>query len=309
MQSPIASSTLFTQAGRALSKGLSKILPHEPAQNFNIALHNTVIPNLPEAFQSFRVVQLSDIHFYEFGCPQYYQKIVDAVQALKPDMIITTGDTIHYGQHYLGLAHSFLKQLQAPFGKWSCMGNHDYSDDFGGLAVKAMMEDAGFIMLINEAVRLEKSGAKLWLSGIDDCLQGSPQPEAAYYEVEEGVPHLSLLHNPRYAPWLTLAKKAPHLIFSGHTHGGQIKHMLMDWLHRHVFHMPYQYGWFQFEQSKLYVTSGVGSASVSIHLPHFDFALYPFRINTSPEIAVFDLMPATARAPMWHAPLEFAYTP
>lgn len=284
-----AEKTILTQAGRVFSAMVSKILPHAPAQVFDVARHHVTVPDLPEAFESFRIVQLSDIHFYEYGAASYYQNVIDTVNAIQPDMIVTTGDIIHYGHKYLALAESFLKQLKAPFGKWSCMGNHDYSDDFRGHAVQRMLKDAGFEMLLNRSAVIEKNGKPLAISGIDDCILGTPNPEAAYQHVESRMPHISLLHNPKYAPVLMAQPKAPDLVLSGHTHGGQIQHILVNWMHKRLFHMAYQYGWFHFGTSKLYVTSGVGSASVSIHQPNFDFALYPFRINTTPEIAVFEL--------------------
>jgi uncharacterized protein len=299
LASPI-SSTLWTRAGRVISKGVATILKPESASEFKVAYHTVIIPHLPEAFEAFRIVQLSDIHFYEFSCDQYHQRITDAVNNLKPDMIVTTGDIIHYGTDYLAMSESYLSQLQAPWGKWSCMGNHDYSDDAQGHAVREMMRNAGFQMLMNEAIVLEKDGQKLWLSGVDDLKKGCPDPDRAVETVETDLAHICLIHNPRLAPIMDQTESPPDLILAGHTHGGQIHLPMANWIHREVFRQPYVYGWFNFTRSNLYVTSGVGSAVVSWHLPpHFDFSLYPFRVNTLPEVAVFELtaQPQTAFDP------------
>jgi uncharacterized protein len=153
-----------------------------------------------------------------------------------------------------------------------------------------MLYEAGFQVLVNEAVAVEKEGKRLWISGVDDCKKGRPDPEQAYHNIEPDDIHVSLMHNPRFAPHLAVQQLAPHLILSGHTHGGQVKHFLVNWAHIHLFENPYQYGWFTFlNHSQLYVTSGVGSASVAVHTPAFDFSLYPFRVNTTAEVAVFEL--------------------
>lgn len=289
--------TRWTQTGRLLSKGLSRILPLEAALQFEISSHRVFIPNLPEVFESFRVVQLSDIHFYEFSCSAYYQSVVDAVNSLNPDAVVITGDIIHYGHRYLGFGASFLKQIKAREGKWSCMGNHDYSDDYRGEALREMLEESGFQPLVNESIVIERENRRLRLSGVDDCKKGHPDPDEAYCSVENGDVHISLVHNPALAPYLNLESHAPNLILAGHTHGGQIKHWLINWIQRPLLNTPYRYGWFPLGQSQLYVTSGIGSASLAVHLPHFDFALYPFRINTSPEIALFELtgLPASEK--------------
>jgi uncharacterized protein len=281
--------TPLTRAGRFVSKSLTKLLDPESAFQFQVSSHTLFVPNLPEAFESLRIVHLTDIHYYEFSNAIYHQRVIDTVNSLKPDLIVTTGDIIHYGQQYLAMGESFLRQLKAPLGKWACMGNHDYSDDFRGAALRHMKASAGFKMLVNDAAPLEKDGQRLWISGIDDYKMSTPDPEQAYQDVEKDACHLTLLHNPAYTPNLIHRKNAPNVILSGHTHGGQIKHPVVSWLQRHVFHHPYQYGWFDFGHTKLYVSSGIGSASVAIHGPHFDFSLYPFRINTTPEIVVLEL--------------------
>lgn len=289
MTPSLSPQTLWTRTGRIIAKGLSQILRPESAHCFKISPQTIYIPTLPEAFEGFRIVQISDIHFYEFSCSRYYQSVIDTVNGLQPDLIVTTGDIIHYGQHYLPLGESFLKQLSAPLGKWACMGNHDYSDDYRGQALQAMKRSAGFEVLVNEAITIEKEGKRLWLSGIDDFKMSAPDPEKAFSRIEKDEAHVSLLHNPAYMPKLVQRDKVPDLVLSGHTHGGHIKHAMVNWLQKHFFHHPYQYGWFHLGRTNLYVTSGIGSASVAIHMPHFDFALYPFRINTMPEIALFEL--------------------
>ncbi len=284
-----AALTPFTKAGRVLAKGISKLFPVDSASHFEIVIHRVHVPRLPDAFESLRIVQLSDVHFYEFSCPDYYQSVVDTVHRLNADLIVTTGDIIHYGQHYLEMGHDYLKQLVAPLGKWSCMGNHDYSDDYKGQAVRKMLTDSGFNVLVNDAAPVEVDGKRLWLSGVDDYVLGRPDIDKAYAKVDPNEAHFGLIHNPKLTPHIMKQRHVPDVIVGGHTHGGQIKHALVNWIHNHIVNLDYEYGWYDLQRAQLYVSSGIGSATVAIHHNHFDFALYPFRINTTAEIAVFDL--------------------
>ncbi len=279
-----------SRASKAISTGLSKILKPDSARQFKVVDQWVFIPNLPTAFESLKIVQISDIHYYEYSNSLYDQVVVETINRLKPDMIVATGDIIHYGSKYLGLAEFFLKQLQAPMGKWACMGNHDYSDGYQGFALRKMMKASGFRVLVNHALPVEKEGEKIWISGIDDLRNGTPEFDAIIGRVDATVPHIALAHNPLLAPHLSKIPTAPQLILSGHTHGGHVNHPLINLFQRHVFQHRYQYGWFTFlEKSQLYVTSGIGSASIALHFPNCDFALHPFRYQSTPEIAVFNL--------------------
>ncbi len=282
----------WTQLGHQLSEQISRWLPPSSAQQFRIASHRTYIPNLPDALEGLRVVQLSDIHYYEYSSHSYHQQVVDTVNHLNADIIITTGDIIHYGSKCLDTGHSFLHQLKARLGKFACLGNHDYSDGHRSQGLRVMQREAGFDMLVNDAIILDIDGQPLCISGIDDCRHGTPNIEKAFQTIDASMTHLCLIHNPALAPHVAKAENAPHLVMAGHTHGGHVNHMVVNWIQRHLLDHDYQYGWFTFqEKTQLYVTSGVGSASFAVHKPEHDFhfALHPFRVNSAPEIAVFDL--------------------
>jgi predicted MPP superfamily phosphohydrolase len=67
--------------------------------------HNTLrlterrisLQRLPAAFEGLKIAQISDLHFYEYTDPAYYNRVVAAVNALEPDIIVLTGDVVHYG--------------------------------------------------------------------------------------------------------------------------------------------------------------------------------------------------------------------
>ena len=89
---------------------------------------NLKIPNLPEALQGLKVLQLSDLHLNANMSDSYLDKLVHKSQAQEPDIIVLTGDFLCYGQ-LLEPARlkSLLKRFSAPYGCYAILGNHDYA--------------------------------------------------------------------------------------------------------------------------------------------------------------------------------------
>ena len=84
-------------------------------------------PRLPEAFNGYRIVQLSDIHIGSWqGNAKSLQRMVDLVNAQKPDLIVFTGDLVNNRAAELDGFEEILSQLHATDGVYSILGNHDY---------------------------------------------------------------------------------------------------------------------------------------------------------------------------------------
>lgn len=86
------------------------------------------LPNLPKDLNGFRILQISDIHFNQQSSTFLLDKLVRKCKALKPDLIVMTGDFICYSQ----LAkperlRSLLQRFHAPYGCYAILGNHDYA--------------------------------------------------------------------------------------------------------------------------------------------------------------------------------------
>lgn len=245
-----------------------------------------------------RVVQLSDLHFYEHTDLAYYDRVLAEVNALSPDWIVLTGDMIHKGPHYVEQAGEFLRALKAIDSKTICLavvGNHDYQDEQEGALVQQMVIDSGFQLLINEhwhQPATDNQPSINWV-GLDDYYYGQARDvRAVFDDLPKADMTLCLAHNPLHFD--KVCEQVPDrvdVMLSGHTHAG---HVYIPWLgpiYRHVFHHKYRYAWYQQGNTKLYVTSGVGSAAFYLKAFGLRIGLPRFRWNTNPEIAVFDLAP------------------
>jgi len=177
--------------------------------------HHAVIPDLPPAFERFRLLQLSDLH-----CDlddRVMEKVSEVITAVPHDAVVLTGD--YHTKVHLPFDRSLeamrrLIPLLHP-KRFAILGNHDF------LAKVAPLEEAGLPLLLNEALQLEHGGSRIWICGIDDPhFFRTHDLFKARAEVPAGEPAILLSHSPE------TYREASALGFSltlcGHTHGGQI---------------------------------------------------------------------------------------
>jgi predicted MPP superfamily phosphohydrolase len=214
------------------------------------------LPGLPPAFEGYRIVQLTDLHASRL-LPEYWQAAVVArTDALKPDLIVITGDLADGTPQQRADDVRPLRDLRARDGVLSIPGNHEYYEDYRDwmVAYRAL----GLHMLENQHVLIQHAGATLAVAGLTDRQAGAfglPQPDlrAALAGIPAGTPIILLEHRPGDAP--TNAQAGVALQLSGHTHGGQIRgpDLLVKRANNGFVSGLYQVGAMQ-----LYVSNGTG---------------------------------------------------
>ncbi|EKD23591.1 MAG: hypothetical protein ACD_81C00216G0002 [uncultured bacterium] len=200
---------------------------------------------LPDAFNGFRIVQLSDLHNKRFGKKQRY--LIDSVRSAKPDIIVITGDIIGDGIFYdaepaLELACG-LRDI-APV--YYVTGNHEWDSKQFATLGKRLVE-CGVHMLDNRVETLPRKSEMMAIAGIDDAARYRSEFEndapldslrnhtergaeemrrvirreldIVQSEMEKGVFTILLAHRPEFLN--TYARYGVNLVFSGHAHGGQ----------------------------------------------------------------------------------------
>ena len=248
------------------------------------------IPRLPRELERFRLVQISDLHFYEYTDPAYYDRVADHVNRLRPDVIVMTGDVVHYGPEHVDAAGAFLARLQPALARLGILGNHDYNDGAHGGNIAAMLEKVGFQLLKNANCCVERNGQKLWFAGLDDLWYGQPDiPQALADIPTETDVTIMLAHNPLlFDPVALTGHGKVDLVIAGHTHAGHVYIPVLGPIYRKIFRMKYRYGLFEKNGCQLHVTSGIGSAAFYLKKQKLGFPR--FRFNTNPEIAVLELI-------------------
>ena len=176
------------------------------------------LKRLPKSFESFRIVQLSDIHHGPFSDPSQIERAVDTANRLQPDIIALTGDYISKERHYAAPCAEMLGRLRARFGVYAVLGNHDHWVD--AALVTDLFRAEGITMLVNQGMRFELNGSAFWLAGVDDTMVGLEDISLALAGSREDEMKLLLAHNPIVLR--RAARAGVDLVLSGHTHGGQV---------------------------------------------------------------------------------------
>lgn len=265
--------------------GLAAYAASHARHEFEITYRDMPIRRLPDAFQGFRIVQMSDIHLEEYTEAYFLERMVEQVNALDPDLVLITGDFVSRGPGPLsiawnaaGMGAEILSTLKAP-QRFGILGNHDVG--VGAEHVIRPLEAHGTPMLVDSYTPIERGGHVLWLCGADDA--GTRRPDLNFaIPATPNAPVIFMCHEPDYVDKVVLHPRFPliDMMLSGHTHGGQIRLPYVGPLILPPMGQKYIEGAFQFDHMQLYVNRGIGTVGL------------PFRLNCPAELTHFTLVSA-----------------
>lgn len=173
------------------------------------------LTNLPDAFDGYRILQLSDLH--ADLDPSLTPRILEILDGLEYDLAVVTGDfrdstARDFGPSLVESA-SIIEALKEP--RYGILGNHDFIEMVPGL------EACGLPILLNESVAIEKEGETLHLAGIDDtAFYKTYNLAAACHYKPIGSVAILLAHSPDI--YRSAQVSCFDFVLCGHTHGGQI---------------------------------------------------------------------------------------
>ncbi|MES1209200.1 MAG: metallophosphoesterase, partial [Pseudomonadota bacterium] len=243
-------------------------------QRPRVTSHDVVIAGLPQAFEGYRIAQISDLHCGPFASEKRVNEWVAVVNGLGADLVVVTGDLIASGSQFVPVVAGALGKLAARDGVFASMGNHDYFTD--GEALVQALQEAGLTVLRNEGVEIRRQDAAIYLGGVDDTWTRRHDVRKALARRRSGLPVVLLAHDPALFPEAVAG--GVDLTLSGHTHGGQLG---LPFLARRFnlarLMTPLTSGLYRSGSSTLYVNRGLGTTGP------------PIRLGVAPEIAVFVL--------------------
>jgi predicted MPP superfamily phosphohydrolase len=262
---------------------------------FNYQVKNVTLyfENLPEAFNGFKVMQISDWHIGSFyGHLDKVEESVDLINSQKADIILFTGDLVN---NVAGEAKEFipaLSRLRAPYGVYSILGNHDYgeyvyweSDEAHTRNMQDLFryeEESGMKLLRNDGFIIERNGAKIGIAGVENWgLPPFPQYgdlNKALEKIQEIPFKILMSHDPSHWDAEVRPTSNVDLTLSGHTHAMQLginipglKWSPVQWKY------PRWCGLYREGKQYLYVNVGIG------------YIGFPGRVGFLPEITIFEL--------------------
>ena len=261
--------------------------------NYKVLSYNLEFEDLPDAFDGFKITQISDIHSGSFDNQTKVQYGVDLVNQQKSDLVLFTGDLVNNRADEIKPWIKIFNKIKAEFGVFSILGNHDYGDYMrweSPAAKRKNMEDLydahnemGWDLLLNESRFIEKDGDRLAIIGVENWGSGFKKAgdlNKALNNVSEKDFKILLTHDPSH--WEAQVIPHPfkiHLTLSGHTHGmqfgieipGIIKWSPAKWRYKQWAGV---YG-----ENKQYLNVNRG----------FGYLAYPGRVGIWPEVSVITL--------------------
>lgn len=272
MKFPLLAALAVAGAGAA---GLAYARYIEPGR-FEITRLELALPGLPPAFDGYRIVHLSDLHYDGVMNERRMAEIAAHVRAARPDLVAFTGDfvTADVGFDTAELVR-FLRALDAPDGVLAVLGNHDHVGHTRTL--RAALSEAGVIELANCVQTVRRGDATLHLAGVDSLYWRKARLDRVTEALpDDGAPVILLAHEPDLAD-LAAPLGCFALQLSGHAHGGQISLGGLTALGLPAHGRRYVSGLYLTERMFVYANRGLGTTSA------------PLRFNCRPEIALITL--------------------
>lgn len=263
---------------------------------YNYRVHRITLKfaDLPAQFNGFTITQLSDIHSGSLTDKLAVEKGINLANAQHSDLLLFTGDLVNNTAEEMDKWKASFSRLEAPYGKFSVLGNHDYGDYIGWDTEQAKVlnleklknvhKEIGFRLLLNENLRIEKNGQHITLIGVENWGKGRFAKHGDLHRATANIAadefNILMSHDPSHwdAEILPFPKHI-HLTLAGHTHGMQygIELPFFKWSPiKYVY--PQWAGKYERNGKFIYVNRGFG------------FLGYPGRFGILPEITVLTLV-------------------
>lgn len=243
--------------------------------NIQVERVNIQLPRLPGAFDGITIAHLSDLHLGPYVTEAHLLQAVQMTNALKPDVIVLTGDLVNSSWHYIQPCAAIISQFQAPLGTFAVLGNHDYWVGFLNLMVQSVKK-SGITLLRNQAVPLTRGRSTIYIVGIDDLWLQLADLRRAISNVPSSACKIALMHEPDFAD--IAAQAEVDIQLSGHSHGGQVRVPFLGPLILPKYGEKYPMGFYRVGNfTRLYTTRGIGVLPPGV------------RFNCPPEITLLTL--------------------
>lgn len=260
--------------------------------DYKLHKHTIYFKNLPEEFDGYKIIQLSDIHCGSFDKPNKVKKGIKLINEQDADLILFTGDFVNHQSSEAIPFIPIFSEMKAKDGMYCVIGNHDYAH-YSKLPYKEQIKDLeklkeyhkqiGFEVLDNEKVVIRKNKDSIYIVGVENWgLPPFPQHGDLKTAVD-GIPEdgfsILMSHDPSH--WDEVILPDLHFVeltLSGHTHGMQFGIDLPFFQWSPVqWKYPRWAGIYSVHEKYLYVNRGFG------------FIGMPARVGVRPEVTLIEL--------------------
>ncbi len=269
--------------------------------NFKVLNYSLTFDDLPEAFDGYKLTQISDIHSGSFDDIDKIKYAIDLINKQESDVILFTGDMVNNKASEMAPYVSVFNKLKAKDGLYSVLGNHDYGDYVrwdSEEAKQSNLEDLkriqkkiGFDLLLNENRYIEKEGERIALIGVENWGAGGFKKagdlKKASSNLDKDDFKILMSHDPSHWEKEVIEDDFHyHLTLSGHTHGMQFGIEIPGWIKWSPVKWRYKYWAGIYEELGQYINVNRG----------FGYLGFPGRVGIWPEITVIELKKGVAKA-------------
>jgi uncharacterized protein len=262
--------------------------------NYKVLKYTLHFDDLPDAFDGYRITQISDIHSGSFDNKEKIEYAIDLINEQESDSVFFTGDLVNNLAEEMTPWTSTFAKIKSRDGVYSVLGNHDYGDyvswdsDRDRLAnleaLKGVHSKMGWNLLLNEHRLIEKNGERIAFVGVENWGIGGFKKKGDLDKAGQGLTEkdfkVLLSHDPSH--WQEKIKNDPknyQLTLSGHTHGMQFGIEIPGWFKWSPVQYRYENWAGIYEEFGRYINVNRG----------FGYLAYPGRVGIWPEISVIEL--------------------
>ena len=246
---------------------------YEPS-HLKVRRYTAPIPGLPNALDGMRIIHVSDTHYGPYNALSQIEQAIEAANALRGDLVMLTGDYVHFTPSSVETGIGVLSKLKAKYGAVAVLGNHEHWE--GAAYCRRTFQRTGIPLLDNNRLFLNSGGltdepaaGSVCIAGLGDYWEDELLFDTALRGVPREMPRLLLSHNPAAAEFVGPGRRVD-LMFSGHTHGGQVRVPWLPAVGLSKVERKYLGGLCEGPHCRLVVSRGVGMAGIPVR-----FRVYP----------------------------------
>lgn len=230
--------------------------------NLSIKEYKIENKDIPDSFDGLKIIHFSDVHYKSTVDIPYLKKIVKLINKQKPDLVIFTGDFLdkrfNYSNKEIEEAKNELNKIESTLGNFAVSGNHDMINSPENF--KNIFNENFTILENEEKLIYYKESTPISLMGFSDALEAKVNYEIL--EKENNYFRFIILHEPD--EYEKIKEYDFDILFSGHSHNGQIRLPLIGTIYTPVGSKKYYQEYYKLDGREIFISNGIGTSGLDV---------------------------------------------
>jgi len=230
---------------------------------FNLCINEYKIEdkNIPDSFDSLKIIHFSDLHYGSSVNIEYVKKVVKLINKQEPDIVFFTGDLLdkraNMNKKNIEVFKNEINKIESTLGNFAVSGNHDYENI---KAFKAVLKDNFTLLNNKESLIYYKKNIPISIIGFDDSSEGKPNYDILKNETQYF--RFILIHEPD--EFDNIKDYNFNIMLSGHSHNGQVRIPLIGKIYTPNGAKKYYDEYYNLNNKELFISNGIGTSMLNI---------------------------------------------